>query len=139
MALFPPDMPGVDPGFDDREFWAHCRNRELRFQTCADCGTPRHPPGPVCPSCRSLAVEWVEAPVEAELYSFTVVHYASHPAVKPNLPYVVGLVTFAGLPGVKLVSNITGCDPADVRIGMKLQFWWDDIGDGQFLPRFRPV
>lgn len=139
MALFPAEMPGVDPGFDDAAFWAHCRNRELRFQACADCGTPRHPPGPVCPSCQSLQVNWVAAPVAAELYSHTVVHYASHPAVKQNLPYVVGLVVFPDLPGVKLVSNVTDINRADVQIGMPLKLWWDDVGDGMYLPRFRPA
>lgn len=137
MALFPPDMPGVDPGFDDAAFWTHCRNRKLKFQACADCGTPRHPPGPVCPSCQSLKTAWIE-PGEAELYSFTVVHYASHAAVKAQLPYVVGLATFAGVPGVKLVTNVTGVEQADVEIGMKLQLWWDDVGEGMYLPRFRP-
>ncbi len=82
---------------------------------------------------------WRGAPAPAELYSFTVVHYASHPAVKQNLPYVVGLVTFPDLPGVKLVTNITEVDPADVEIGMALTLWWDDVGDGMFLPRFRPA
>lgn len=139
MALFPDDMPGVDPGFDDAAFWEHCRNQSLKFQTCGSCGTPRHPPGPVCPACQSLDVVWRGAPAPAELYSFTVVHYASHPAVKQNLPYVVGLVTFPDLPGVKLVTNITEVDPADVEIGMALTLWWDDVGDGMFLPRFRPA
>ena len=137
MALFPDDMPKVDPVWDDREFWEHCRKRELRFQACADCGTPRHPPTPVCGACHSMKVQWIEAPAGAELFSFTRVHYPSHPAVKGNLPYVVGLVVFPDLPGVKLVSNVTDAD--DVRIGMKLELWWDDAGDGQWLPRFRPA
>ena len=136
MALFPSDMPDVDPGFDDAAFWENCRNRALKFQACADCGTPRHPPGPVCPNCQSMKIVWQE-PGAAELYSYTVVHYPSHAAVKQNLPYIVGLVTFENLPGVKLVTNITDVDPETVAIGMPLQLWWDDVGEGMHLPRFR--
>jgi len=79
------------------------------------------------------------APAKAEVFSFTVIHHASHAAVADNLPYVVGLVTFPGLPGVKLVTNITDIPPSDIRIGMPLTLWWDDIGDGMHLPRFRPA
>lgn len=139
MALFPAEMPGIDPTMDEEAFFDHCRNRELKFQSCADCGQPRHPPGPVCPACHSFKVAWVDAPARAELYSYTSVHYASHSAVRQNLPYVVGLVTFPDMPGVKLVSNVTDIDPSEVWIGMHLQLWWDDLGDGMFLPRFRPA
>lgn len=139
MALFPDIMPRVVPEMDDAQFWAHCRNRELRFQACGDCGTPRHPPTPICGACHSTAIAWPPAPSHAEVYSFTVVHYASHPAVSGQLPYVVGLIAFPDLPGVRLVSNITDCDPADVKVGMALTLWWDEPGDGQFLPRFRPA
>jgi uncharacterized OB-fold protein len=138
MAYFPADMPGVEPDFDDREFWAFCGQRSLRFQACAKCGTLRHPPGPLCPKCLSSEVEWKEAHGEAVLYSFTAVHHASHAVVAANLPYVVGLVEFPAMSGVRLVSNVTDIEPGRVRIGMPLGLWWDDIGQGQFVPRFRP-
>jgi uncharacterized OB-fold protein len=73
------------------------------------------------------------------VYTFNVVHHASHPAVAQNLPYVGALIVFADMPGVRLISNVTNCVPSSVRIGMKVRVWWDDIGDGMFVPRFRPV
>lgn len=139
MAYFPDDMPRPEPTMDDAAFWAACAKRRLRFQACAACGRLRHPPTPVCGACHATAVKWVDAPEEAEVYSFTVVHHASHPAVVPKLPYVVAVVTFPALPGVRLVTNITDVDPADVGIGMKLALWWDDIGEGMHVPRFRPA
>lgn len=139
MALFPPDMPRPEPERDDRGFWEACRRRELRFQRCAACATARHPPSPMCPACQSVAVEWVAAPAQARVFTFTVVHHASHPAVSASLPYVVAVVEFDGLPGVRLVTNLTDVEPAAVRIGMPVAPWWDDAGDGQWLPRVRPV
>ena len=139
MAFFPDDMPRPVPTMDDAGFWAGCSEKVLRFEACADCGTLRHPPTPVCPVCRSTAVEWRDAPEEAEVYTYTVVHHASHPAVKSRLPYVGAVVIFPQMPGVRLVTNITDCDPSSISIGMPVRLWWDDIGGGMYVPRFRPT
>ncbi|WP_417514989.1 Zn-ribbon domain-containing OB-fold protein [Minwuia sp.] len=139
MAYFPESMPGIDPTMDEAAFFAHCRNRELKFQACGTCGQVRHPPTPVCFACHSTRVAWIAAPPDAEVFSFTVVHYASHPAVSESLPYVVGLVTFPDMPGVKLVTNITDVPTDQVHVGMRVSLWWDDVGEGLFLPRYRPA
>lgn len=139
MPYFPNEMPRPVPAMNDTEFLRGCEKRHLRFQACAACGILRHPPMPICSQCHSTAEKWVEAPTTAKVYSFTVVHHASHPAVKTSLPYVVALLEFPALPGVRLISNITHVDPSEVRIGMQVDLWWDDIGEGMFLPRFRPM
>lgn len=139
MAYFPPEMPAPNPNADDRDFWRACAERRLQFQTCADCGQPRHPPTPVCSRCQSFKVTWTEPRGIPEVFSYTVIHHASHEAVKTRLPYVVGVVTFSDLPGVRLVSNITDVEPAQVKIGMPLRLWWDDTGQGLFVPRFSPA
>ena len=138
MAYFPDTMPAPVPNFDDRAFWQGCAERRLCFQACADCGTVRHPPTPACARCRSFAVTCKQAQGQAEVYSYTVVHHASHEAVRERLPYVVAVVTFPDVPGVRLVTNITGIDPGQVRIGMRVRLWWDDIGDAMHIPRFAP-
>lgn len=138
MAYFPDTMPRPAPNMDDAGFWDCCRQRKLAFQTCAECGTPRHPPTPVCPKCHSTKIKWSEAPAEAEVYTYNVIHHASHAAVTGRLPYIGAVIVFPGLPGVRLVSNLTDCDPSAVSIGMKVELWWDDIGEGMFVPRFRP-
>jgi len=138
MAYFPPSMPAPEPEPVDQEFWAHCAQGHLRFQTCSDCDTPRHPPTPMCPSCHSTRTEWVDPGKTAEVFSYTVIHHASHEAVPPNLPYVVAVVTFPALPGVRLITNLTDLSPGDVRIGHSVTLWFDDIGDGMQVPRFRP-
>jgi hypothetical protein len=54
------------------------------------------------------------------------------------LPYVGAVLVFPRVPGVRLVSNVTHCDPATISIGLKVVVWWDDVGEGMFVPRFRP-
>jgi len=138
MAYFPDDMPGVEPNMDDAGFWDNCRRRELRFQACDACGMLRHPPSPICPHCHGTGVKWVQAPDEAEVYTYTVVHHASHPAVQSRLPYVVAVLEFPGLPGVRLVTNVTDIPPDRVQVGMQVGLWWDELKEGPPIPRFRP-
>jgi uncharacterized OB-fold protein len=82
---------------------------------------------------------WKQAAGSAEVYTHTTIHHASHESVKPSLPYVVSVVTFPDVPGVRLVTNITDVDPKQVHIGMPVQLWWDAIGDGMYIPRFKPT
>lgn len=139
MGFFPDTMPGVEPDFVDRQFWDHCNQDELRFQACGACSTPRHPPVPVCPKCLSTEQKWIKAPPNGLVYSFTVIHHASHEAVKEALPYVVATVAFESLPGVRLVSNVVVADVKHVYIGMPVQLQWDITAQGQHIPRFIPI
>lgn len=139
MAYFPASMPAPEPESGDHEFWAHCAQGHLRFQSCVDCHTPRHPPTPMCPSCHSTRSKWVDPGETAELFSYTVIHHASHEVVAPNLPYIVAVVTFPKLLGVRLITNLTDISREDVRIGLSVRLWFDDIGDGMQVPRFHPA
>jgi uncharacterized OB-fold protein len=145
MAYFPADMPGPVPTLDDAAFWDHCAERRLRFQSCAACEQPRHPPTPICARCGSTRLQWVEAPDHATVFTFTVVHHASHPAVIGHLPYVVAVVDFPQLPPVRLVTNVTDVDPAQMCVGLPVRLWWDRLADADaaarpmYLPRFRPA
>lgn len=139
MSYFPPDMPAPDPNWDDRDFWAHCSEGRLMLQSCADCNVVRHPPTPMCPRCNSTRIAWVEAPAEARVFTYTVVRHAAHPAVADRLPYVVAVVEFPESPGARLVTNLTDVNPEDVRIGMSVRLWWDEIDGGMKIHRFRPA
>ena len=139
MSYFPNNMPRPEPTMDEAAFWNFCKDRSLRFQSCVQCGTLRHPPIPMCHLCQSCEVNYREVHTDAEVYSFTVVRHASHPAVAEKLPYVVAVVEFPTMPGVRLITNLTDIHPTQVRIGMQCTIWWDDIGEGMFIPRFRPI
>ena len=147
MAHFPANMPVPVPTMDDAAFWDHCAERQLHFQICAACQQPRHPPTPICSRCRSTRLQWVEAPDHATVFTFTVVHHPSHPAVIGHLPYVVAVVDFPQLAQVRLVTNVTDVDPAQMRIGLPVRLWWDRLADADadatarpmYLPRFRPA
>ena len=137
MSYLPDSVPGPQPTIDDRAFWNYCRAGELRFQRCTNCDRFRAPPGPACPHCQSFASEWVEAKDEAELFSFTVVHFKAHPSVAAALPYNVAIVRFPSFDDVRLVSNVVGVPNASLRIGMELGLIWESSGTGIPVPRFK--
>jgi len=137
VTYLPDTLPMPEPAPESRAFWAHCRERRLMFQTCADCDRAAHPPVPLCPACQSAKRAWVEAPELARVFSYTVIHHPADDSVRDAVPYNVVLVEFPGLDGVRLVSNIVDVPPAEIEIGMELNLLWEQGPGGQWLPRFR--
>lgn len=137
--FFPDEMPSPAANAETAGWWEACLEHRLVVQRCTSCATTRHPPGPVCPSCRSMAAEWAELPGTARVYSFTVVRQAFMPALVDTVPYVVAVVEPDEGAGVRFVSNVVGCDPAQVAIGMPVEVAWEDMGPELSLPRFRPL
>ncbi len=131
-------LPVIEPhpGVDDGPFWEFCRRRELHFQRCADCGRFRHPPGPCCPHCLSFRSDWQRAPQTGEIFSFTVVHHAVNTEMRAYVPYNIAVVAFPECGGVRLVSNVVGAGPDELRIGQKVRLVWETLPSGLSLPRF---
>ncbi|WP_340151337.1 Zn-ribbon domain-containing OB-fold protein [uncultured Sneathiella sp.] len=136
MHYMPEAVPGPTPSVDDAAYWENCTQKKLTFQRCGSCKTFRHPPGPFCPHCQSDQIEWVEAPEEGELFSYTVIHHPAHPAVRERVPYNVALVGFPTMGGVRIVSNVIDAEPDELQIGMKLKLIWGQAGNGQTIPLF---
>ena len=135
MAYFPSGMERPQPDLDDRGFWENIAERRLTFQRCVDCDTHRHPPAPMCARCGSSNVAWTAAPSQGRVYTFTVVHHPVHPEVVSACPYVVAVIEFPALRGVRIVSNLDE-DPQSLQIGDAVSLYWDETDAGP-LPRFR--
>ncbi|HEY8217292.1 MAG TPA: Zn-ribbon domain-containing OB-fold protein [Acidimicrobiia bacterium] len=119
---------------DSAVFWDAAAEGRLVAQRCADCGRLRHPPRPMCPECHSLSVDVVTLSGRGELYSYSILHHPRHPAFE--YPVLAALVELEE--GVRLVSNLTHVDAADVHIGMPLEVEFESRGDGARVPVFRP-
>lgn len=118
---------------DSAFFWDGLEEGELRIQRCIGCKTLRHPPRPMCPECHSLDHDHVVASGRGEVYSFVVHH---HPPVPGReMPFVVGLIELDE--GTRVVGNVVGVEPADVKVGMAVSV--DFVHDGtRTLPQWRP-
>ncbi len=117
-------------------FWTAGADGRLRVLGCSDCGHYLHPPAPLCPKCmgRNLAPEEVSG--KAEVITFTINHQPWIPGFEP--PYAIAIVELAEQKGLRVTTNIVGCEPDEVAIGMKVQVVFEDAGQGVFLPLFEP-
>jgi hypothetical protein len=128
--------PAVSP--DTEFFWAGTAAGELRVQRCGGCGALRHPPGPMCPSCGTLAAdprEYVVAAGAGEVYSYVVHHHPPVPGKK--LPIVVALVQLPE--GVRMTGELLGAAPGQVRIGLPVRAEFVRVDDDLTLPAWRPL
>ena len=136
---FPDGLPSPAVSRETMPWWQAAAEHRLVVQRCGDCGRFRHPPGPVCPSCRSFRAVWHQVPGRGAVYSYTVVHQAFMPALAQSVPYVVVIVELEGADGARLLSNLVGVEVDRVHVGMPVEVVWEDLGPGLAVPRFRPA
>jgi uncharacterized OB-fold protein len=129
-----PAPPLPQPDALTHPFWEACRRRVLEVSCCGDCGHLFLPPGPRCPRCWSAELAPRSVSGKGRVYSFAVYRRSYHPALRA--PYVVALVELDE--GPRLISNLVGCAPEEVRIDMPVRVRFEEIGDFT-LPRFEPL
>lgn len=89
-----------------RPYWEAAARGQLVLQSCASCGKIRHYPRVLCDACYTDAVVWKPASGRGTIHSWTVAHYAYHPAFAPELPYT--LVTVDLNEGVRALGRWRG-------------------------------
>src|SRR5215470_7868079 len=134
-VLRPPPSP------DTAFFWEGTAAGELRIQKCGACGALRHPPGPMCPRCGAAqrpaggGPGYVVAAGTGTVYSYVVHHHPPVPG--KTLPLVIALVELPE--GVRVLADMPGTNPAQMRIGMLVQVGFQRIDDELTLPVWRPA
>ena len=85
----------------------------------------------MCPQCGS--VEWSEweASGRGTVHTWILSHHPSEPDTEPRIVALVELEE-----GVRLVSNLHGIEPDDVRNDMDVEVFFAEV-DGVRLPLFR--
>jgi uncharacterized protein len=118
---------------DDEFFWTGVAGGRLLVRRCAGCAYLQHPPGPMCQKCGSVDWATEELAGRGFVYSWIV---SRHPTEPEDSARIVALIELDE--GIRLVSNLRGIQPADVRNGMRVQAGFEEI-DGVTLPQFRPL
>ena len=134
-ALSPKPIPV--PTRETKPYWDACKKHELHIQKCAACGHHQFYPRLYCTKCMSEQVEWVQASGRAKVLSFTIVHRPVTQAFAADVPYVVAMVTLEE--GPQMMTNIVGCEPEKVCIGMPVQVTFDDWTEEISVPKFKPL
>lgn len=130
----PAPEPPVTP--ESQRFWDATAEHRLLVPHCGDCDRSFWYPRTRCPLCGSMAVDWRQASGRGVVYSHTIVRRGGG-AYRDAAPYVLAYVELEE--GPRVMTNIVGCAPDDVRIGQAVEVEFHDTGAGQALPRFRPA
>jgi hypothetical protein len=120
---------------DTAFFWEGTAAGELRIQHCPQCGTLRHPPGPMCMTCGHDKSDYVLAAGRGTVFSYVVHHHPPVPG--KTLPFVVTLVELDE--GVRMLGELIDVDPADVHVGQHVELALTKIDDELTLPFWRPA
>ena len=144
---------------DNQVIFDGYRSHELRVPQCMSCSRAYFPPTPRCSECGSFDIGYLICPGTGTLYSHVTVH---HPQVNGfRYPLPVGVVEL-DVPGsdrdssdgavrsVRMITDLVGIRPEQMRIGMPLTVDWLDshpaLVEGATdsrgpisLPRFRPA
>lgn len=118
-----------------RPHWDGCREGVLRVQRCGSCGSHVFIPRPVCTSCLSTELEWVESSGRGTLYSYTTVHRPQRPEFE--VPYTVVIVELEE--GFHMLSNLIDAPTGGIEIGMPLEVCFREMTEEITLPLFRPA
>lgn len=132
-TALPVPVPVANP--DTEEFWAATAQGRLLLRRCHACGEAIWYPRPVCPFCHSDDTAWEQASGRGVIYTFSVIRRAGG-AWSGATPYVLAYVELDE--GPRIMTNIVECDVDKVQIGDVVEVVFQDTGDGNALPRFRP-
>lgn len=117
-------------------YWQAARDGRLLIQQCSDCGRFIFYPRQSCPFCFSDRLAWVESPGRGTVYSFTVVENNAPSAFAGDMPFVIAVVQLEE--GVRMLTNIVGCSPAEVRCDLPVQVVFEPLTAEITLPKFKP-
>jgi acetyl-CoA acetyltransferase/uncharacterized OB-fold protein len=130
--------PRVLPALNDVGdfYWRSGADGVLRIAWCKKCAVHLHPSTEVCPSCLGTEIDPIAIPGEAIVVACTENRQAWLPGHPP--PYVVAIVALTVAPQVRLTTNIVGCAPNEVVVGMPVRVRFEQHAE-VWLPLFEPV
>jgi uncharacterized protein len=117
-------------------FWSAAAEGKVLYQECPTCSHRQFYPRAMCTNC-AADPEWREASGRGTVHTFTVIRQNWAPPFADELPYVVAMVELAE--GVKMMTNITDCDPDTVHIGMAVEAYTVKVEDGLGVIFWRPT
>ena len=111
--------------FTEASFSQFLKEHKLMGSKCKKCGALYLPPRPICISCHSDQLEWVELKGKGKLVAFSVIPYGPMPMVLAGYgrdnPTCSGIVELDE--GPRMSAQILGVDvahPENIKIGTPL-------------------
>lgn len=125
------------PAPESVPYWQAASQHRLEIPRCNACSQFYFPPARSCPHCLSADVGFAPASGRGKVFSFVIFDRIYHPAFEDEAPYAVALIELAE--GPRLISNVVGVKPEDLRCEMPVKVLFDDVADGISIPKFAPA
>jgi uncharacterized OB-fold protein len=125
------------PGPESLPFWEGAKAQRLLLPLCNVCNRFWFPPTQRCAHCLSADFVWRESSGKGRVYSFVVYHRVYHRGFEDEVPYVVAIVELDE--GPRLITNIVGVAPDEVRCDMRVKVMFDESEPGVTIPKFSPA
>lgn len=121
-----------------RPFWTAAKHGKLVLQKCGQCATFNFHPKPWCIECGSRQLVWTDAKPHGAVYSFTISRGVAmnFPGWERDLPILLCLVDLDD--GARMYAQVTDCEPEDLKIGMRVDAYFEAISDEAGILKFRP-
>ena len=117
-------------------FWNGCREGKLLLQQDQATGGFQWYPRSINTMTPGGKMNWVASSGKGTVWTFTITRQNRTPGFDDG-PYVLALVELDE--GVKLFTNIVGCDPFDVTIGMEVEVTFVKANAEISVPFFKPI
>lgn len=128
------DFPVPEADADSRPFWSAVNEEKFLIQRCDNCGRAQFYFRSICQSCQSSSLHTEASQGKGAIASFSVVHRAPMNCFRAWGAYPVALVDLDE--GIRFLTNVVQCDPAEVRIGQRVELVFEQIpGSDQKLPK----
>jgi len=125
-----PDITGIHA-----PYWEGTRSGELRLQRCCQCGAYWHLASEFCPGCLGNELQWTPACGLGTIAARIFVHQLNDPSFTAEVPYNVAWVELDE--GPLMTANIVGAAKEDIRVGRRVQVFFDAVTPEVTIPRFR--
>jgi len=135
MAGYAKPLPTITE--EGKPYWEGCKRHEFLLQRCNDCNKFQFPHRTICSHCSSFNVKSVRGSGKGVVYSFTTVYRPPTGGFELDVPYTVAIIELDE--GPRMMSNVVGCKPEDVRIGMRVGVIFEDVTEEITLPKFKPI
>jgi hypothetical protein len=131
MTELPVPEPRQDPA--DAAYWAAAAQGVLTVPYCSSCQQYSWFPRRHCPVCGGTAVELRPVSGDGVVYSFTINRRPAG-AFRDQKAVIIAYVELTE--GPRVLTNLVGVDPADVRIGLPVRAVFDSSPHGAGVLRF---
>lgn len=132
-----PAKPAPDVFPHSEPFWQETSKGELKVQVCATCSHKQWYPKVMCENCGCRKFSWLRCSGKGTVYSFTIVREVvmNSRAFEKEIPYALSIIDLEE--GIRMVAQVVGTPPDQVRIGMKVEAFFEKI-DSFTVVKFKP-